>query len=172
MGFGGSQFKKEDRKAEENSRVVEAIKAELSLVKSGKKKASPNYMIIGNGQAEEKELFRLAIDTMPFHKHTTKMELIFDGCYLGFRAKAGFNQSTGCYQLTENTCNGFIDNLYLHKQKPLSVGFMDHFDYWFRVASEFLEPKIIGENRIEELQKLGTIVNETIQMGFDGVDDL
>lgn len=164
MAFGGYAKREENRKAEEKERNIQALKKELELVRAKKKNPSNCYMITGDGQFEEKELFKIAVQDIEYVKFTTKMELIFDNCYHGFREKAGF--CNGSYALTEKTINGFLDNLYLHKGKPLPVGFIDHFEYWFRSAAEFLEPKITGENRIAELQKLGMCIDETLKTAF------
>ncbi len=164
MAFGGYKKNEENRKAEEKERNIQALKRELELVRAKKKKPSNCYMVTGNGQFEEKELFRIATQEIEYVKFTTKMELIFDNCYHGFREKAGFKD--GVYDLTERTINGFLDNLHLHKGKPLPVAFIDHFEYWFRSAAEFLEPKITGENKIEKLQKLGMDIDETLRTAF------
>lgn len=164
MAFGGYAKQEENRKAEEKERNRQAIKKELELIKAKKKEPSKCYMIIGEGQPEEKELFKIVIQGIEYVKYATKMELIFDSCYKGFREKAGFKD--GVYDLTENTINGFLDNLHLHKGKPLSVGFADHFNYWFRSAAEFLESKITGEDKIIDLQKLGMVIGETLKTAF------
>ena len=67
MSFGGYKKKNLEEQEEKRKRTLELIKQELNLVQCGKKTGNKDYMIIGGGLAEEKELIKLLIFNYEFN---------------------------------------------------------------------------------------------------------
>ena len=172
--FGGTKKAKQDEINENKKMLDDNIRKELYLVKDGKKLGNKNYMITGNGLSEEKDLIKIIIEYPSFNKFDETQECIFDACYKAFKKKAQYDEKTQMYGLTENLKKGFVDNLGFHKNKPLSVAYMDHSNYWFNSVCSLLEPTYSKDNedRISILQSIGVDINEMINKLYPDVEDL
>ena len=121
------------------------IKETYESWKTKNKPLKENYIIVGGGIDEEKEIISEIISSEKNIKVMSQETEVF---YLTYK---DFNIDL------EKVINAFLDNLNLYRFKPVSVAFHESLVYQLKKASKDLEPT---KKTIQELKELGFKIYE------------